>query len=101
MLKLVRFRSAVAGIVRPRKGLSQQTISNSAGDTGRSGPTARTRLSGLWLHADFLKLWAADAVSETGSQITVLALPLLAALTLNATPGQMGLLTAAGTAPNL
>ena len=34
-----------------------------------------------------------------GSEVTVLALPLAAALLLGATPLQMGLLTAAGTAP--
>ncbi len=40
-------------------------------------------------------------MSETGSQVTILALPLLAALSLGATPAQMGVLMAAGTAPNL
>ncbi len=44
-------------------------------------------------------LWAADSVSQFGSQITLLALPLTAALTLDATAAQMGFLTAAGTLP--
>src|SRR5256885_10891596 len=39
-------------------------------------------------------LWGGQTVSKFGSQITLLALPLTAALTLNATPGQMGLLFA-------
>jgi MFS family permease len=49
----------------------------------------------------FLKYWTASAISDVGSQITALALPLIAALTLAATPWQMGVLTAAGTAPIL
>jgi MFS family permease len=56
---------------------------------------------GLWHHPAFLKLWAASAVSDVGSQISALALPLIAALTLGATPWQMGLLRAAGVAPIL
>jgi MFS family permease len=50
---------------------------------------------------EFLKYWTASAISDVGSQITALALPLIAALTLAATPWQMGVLTAAGTAPIL
>ena len=36
-----------------------------------------TRLTGLWRHADFLKLWAGQTVSVFGDQIGLLALPLL------------------------
>ena len=61
----------------------------------------RLRPGGLWLHSGFLKLWAAETVSGFGSQVTIVALPLLAALMLNASPLQMGLLSAAGTAPFL
>jgi MFS family permease len=50
---------------------------------------------------EFLKYWTASAISDVGSQVTALALPLIAALTLAATPWQMGALTAAGTAPIL
>lgn len=52
-------------------------------------------------NTDFLLLWAGQSISFFGSQITTLALPLLAALTLGATPGQLGLLVAAGAAPDL
>jgi len=48
----------------------------------------------LWRHPDFLKLWGAQTISQIGSQITFLALPLTAVLVLGATPAQMGLLTA-------
>ena len=60
-------------------------------------PTRR----GLWQHADFRRLWAAQTVSVFGSYVTVVALPLIGAVTLDATPFQMGLLTAAYTAPFL
>jgi hypothetical protein len=52
--------------------------------------------SGSGRHGDFLKLWAGQTVSLFGSQITVLAIPLLAALTLGATPVQMSLLAGCG-----
>ena len=35
---------------------------------------------GLWRHPDFLKLWSAETISQFGSQITGLALPLVAVL---------------------
>ena len=46
---------------------------------------------GLWAHSDFRWLWAGNTVSRIGSQVSFLALPLVAALTLGATPLQMGL----------
>jgi len=59
------------------------------------------RLSGLWGHAEFRKLWAAQTVSFVGSQVTLLALPLAAVLTLHASSAQMGLLRAVSLAPAL
>src|SRR5919107_4135202 len=58
-------------------------------------------LGGLWRHADFRRLWVAQSASLFGSEITALALPLMAVLLLDASPVQMGLLAAAGTAPFL
>jgi MFS family permease len=46
----------------------------------------------LWRHPDFLKLWAGETISLLGSQVSLLAMPLTAALALNATPLQMGAL---------
>jgi MFS family permease len=43
---------------------------------------------------DFNKLWFGQSVSVLGSEVTSLALPLTAILTLNATAAQIGLLTA-------
>ncbi|MEM7348477.1 MAG: MFS transporter [Chloroflexota bacterium] len=55
----------------------------------------------LWRHADFMRLWAGQTTSLLGSQITLLALPLVAVLFLDATPIQMGILTAVGSLPSL
>ena len=55
----------------------------------------------LWEHADFLKLWTAQTISVFGDRFSELAIPLLAVLTLGATPGQMGILTAVTRAPFL
>jgi MFS family permease len=59
------------------------------------------RLTGLWRHADFVKLWAGQTISLIGSRITFLALPLTAVLVLEATPAQMGILTAMEMLPAL
>lgn len=59
------------------------------------------RLTGLWRHPNFVKFWLSETISLVGSQITLLALPLTAALTLNATPAQMGILGTAQFAPFL
>lgn len=39
---------------------------------------------GLWRHPDFLKLWSAETISQFGSQVSGLALPLVAILVLDA-----------------
>jgi len=52
----------------------------------------------LWRDPDFLKLWAGQAVSQIGSWITLVGLPLTAVLVLGASPLQMGLLSGAGAA---
>jgi MFS family permease len=48
----------------------------------------------LWRHRDFRHLWAAETVSQVGTQITLVALPVLAVTILHATPFEMGVLTA-------
>ena len=55
-------------------------------------------LLGLWREPDFLKLWAGQAVSQVGSWITLVGLPLTAAMLLKASPLQMGILSGAGAA---
>jgi MFS family permease len=50
---------------------------------------------------DFRRLWFSNAMTNFGAQITMLALPICAALLLKATPAQMGILTALETSPFL
>ncbi len=57
-------------------------------------------LSGrLWSHRDFKRLWFSDTVSQLGNQFTSLALPILAVLSLHASPFELGLLLALRTVP--
>jgi predicted MFS family arabinose efflux permease len=51
----------------------------------------------LWRHHDFRRLWAGDTISQFGTQLSQLALPVLAVTLLHAGPREMGLLTAAET----
>jgi MFS family permease len=60
-----------------------------------------TQSAGLWRNSDFVKLWVAQTVSLLGSHVSFLALPLIAASSLNATPVQMGVLTTVSTLPAL
>ena len=55
--------------------------------------------SGLWGHQDFIKLWAGQSLSLFGTQVTLLALPVVAVFLLSATPAQMGILGALARAP--
>jgi MFS-type transporter involved in bile tolerance (Atg22 family) len=64
-------------------------------------PTTNFHAPSLWHHADFMNLWVGQTISLFGSALSRLAIPLIAALALNATPAEMGLLAAAGTAPTL
>jgi len=54
----------------------------------------RRWLTGLWRNPDFRKLWASLTITHFGGQITFLALPLTAAIMLNASPFEVGVLTA-------
>jgi MFS family permease len=59
------------------------------------------RFGGLWQNPNFLKLLFGQTISLIGSQVTFLALPLTAILSLKATPMQMGILGATQYAPFL
>ncbi len=50
---------------------------------------------------DFTKLWVGQSISMAGSQVTLLALPITAAVVLSASSLQMGILSALGSAPAL
>lgn len=45
-------------------------------------------------HRDFRQLWIAETISQVGTQITLIALPILAVVTLAATEFEMGILIA-------
>ncbi|MGA3153292.1 MAG: MFS transporter [Streptosporangiaceae bacterium] len=60
-----------------------------------------SRPSSLWRHRDFMLLWTGQSVSELGSAVTIVALPLTAVVLLGASTLQVGLLSAAGTLPFL
>jgi MFS family permease len=68
-------------------------------DTDKLQHWFRRNFDGLWLSASFRRLWLSLTVTSFGAQITNLALPLTAALLLNATPMQMGILVALETLP--
>ena len=48
---------------------------------------------GLWRHADFLRLWAAQVGSAFGSRITRTVLPIIAILTIGASPTEVAVLS--------
>ncbi|TCO51737.1 putative MFS family arabinose efflux permease [Kribbella antiqua] len=55
----------------------------------------------LWRDRQFRTFWSAQGVSEFGDRITELALPLIAVTMLDASPSQVGFLTAAVWLPNI
>jgi MFS family permease len=57
------------------------------------------RFQGLWRHPDFAKLWLGQTISVFGSFISGFAIPILAVITLDASPLTVALLSAAGMAP--
>jgi len=56
---------------------------------------------GLLRSADFRRLWLSSTLTQFGSQITLLALPICAVLLMHATPSQMGTLAALESLPFL
>jgi MFS family permease len=58
-------------------------------------------MASLWRSADFRRFWSGEAVSELGSEVTALALPLAAVTLVHATAFELGLLRAAWTGPQL
>jgi len=60
---------------------------------GRLGRWYRTSLVGHLDASDFRQLWVGDTISQFGTQVGLIALPLLAVTVLNADEFQMGLLS--------
>jgi MFS family permease len=59
------------------------------------------QLPSLWRHRDFVRLWAGESVSVFGSQISQLAIPLVAIKVLGASTFEVGALNAVELAPFL
>ncbi len=55
----------------------------------------------LWSHGDFLRLWAAQATSAFGSRISRTVLPVIALLIIDASPAEIGVLSALSVAPGV
>ncbi len=64
------------------------------GSSGAPGSKRRFRPGprSLWRHPEFLKLWTAETISQLGTQVTLLGLPLIAILLLKANAFEVGLL---------
>ncbi len=73
-------------------GGERTAVEQGTGDDGRRS---------LLRNADFVKLWSAQTISQLGTQVTFLALPLAAILVLDATPFELGLLSSLEFAPFL
>ncbi len=57
--------------------------------------------SGLWSNPDFLSFWKGETISNFGLQLGAITLPIVAAVSLNASPFEMGLLAASGNFPRM
>ncbi|MEU1003114.1 MFS transporter [Streptomyces tibetensis] len=55
----------------------------------------------MWRDADFRRLWWGQTASQVGEHATLVILPLLAVVTLDASAGRLGVLRAVGQAPIL
>jgi MFS family permease len=53
-----------------------------------------THRRSLWRHADYVKLWSAATVSQMGSQVSLIAIPFIAAAVLQGSALQVSLLAA-------
>lgn len=71
------------------------SVSSSVSDSDRTGPPS------LWRDGDFRRLWAGQTVSQLGEHGSLVVLPLIAVLTLDAEADQLGVLRATGQVPIL
>lgn len=69
--------------------------------TTQLAPPRKRVVGRLWGNRDFVNFWMGETVSLFGTQVTALALPLTAVLTLRVTASQLGLLRFSQLAPFL
>jgi MFS family permease len=84
-------------LVEPAKIVDESGVPEPAPAETPAQIPAASRL-GVLRNGDFRMLFSADAISQIGSQVTLIALPLVAVLALKAPPFQVGVLAAAETA---
>jgi MFS family permease len=60
--------------------------------TGEQPPAAHGGRRSLWRHADFLRIWTAATISLFGSQVSAIAIPAIAIITLGVSPFEAALL---------
>jgi MFS family permease len=65
--------------------LDHDRLHDAADYFGRVAPMRAWPTGGLWRHGDFLRLWSAETISQFGTQVSNLAIPLVAILILDAT----------------
>ncbi len=58
-----------------------------------------SRFQGLWRHPDFRKLWVGQTISVFGSYVSGFAIPIIAVITLDASPLAVAVLSATGMIP--
>ncbi|MGA3030179.1 MAG: MFS transporter [Candidatus Limnocylindrales bacterium] len=63
-----------------------------------AAPVVTPRAS-LWRHREYMKIWSAATISQMGSQVSLLAIPYIAAKVLNASAFEVALLGAAEMLP--
>jgi MFS family permease len=83
-------------------GVSRSEVPSTAADDPAEPREPTTvppvRQGSLWRDRNFLTMWSGQALAQVGSQVTELAIPVLAVLLLHATEFEVGLLNAAGVA---
>ena len=79
--------------------MRQVSMNSFGGWCSRLRSRLRLPVDDLLRDAIYRRLWTSILISSFGGQVTMLALPLTAAVLLHATPIQMGLLTAMEIAP--
>ncbi len=76
-------------------------MDNSFTNLDSSGDSLDTKPQSLFRHADFMKLWTGETISEFGSKVGGVAISFLAVIALHATPAQMATLAVWRTVPAL
>jgi MFS family permease len=73
---------------------SESAAASVTGSTAGAAGVGAARRRSLWRHGDFVKIWSAATISMMGSQVSLIAIPFIAAVVLSATPFQVSLLGA-------